>query len=161
VVNFPVNGDLNFRFFEALSSGALLLTKRLVNGQEKLFTEDLHYVAFDDEKELFAKVEFFLQHDSERQRIAACGHGEVMRHHVLADRLQTLLAIASAAPTLRAPIRTLQSRDVQDLYSAVYERAGRVEALLRMAAEERERNMRWQYLAFAAKAFLRKSIVGC
>src|SRR5207302_1696841 len=69
VINLPLADDLNFRVFEALSCGALLLTRRIANGQELLFKEDVHYVAFGDEAELFAKVEYYLSHEAERARI--------------------------------------------------------------------------------------------
>src|SRR5712691_6318347 len=39
VVNLPTGDDLNFRFFEALSCGAMLMTRRVDNGQGDLFEE--------------------------------------------------------------------------------------------------------------------------
>ena len=91
VVNIPVGHDLNFRFFEALSCGALLLTERAANGQEELFKEDVHYVGFDSDKELFEKTDYYLRNDVERKKIASAGYEEVRARHSLELRLQTLL----------------------------------------------------------------------
>lgn len=161
VVNPPVADDLNFRFFEALSCGALLLTKRVANGQEELFREDLHYVAFNDEKELFEKVEFYLRNEKERKRIALAGYEEAVGRHSLELRLKTLLDTVRSGPVFGAPVRELQKDSCLKLYASVYERAGRVEALLRLAAEQRGHPAwRLRMLAMALKSFFRRSVFG-
>jgi len=161
VVNMPAEDDLNFRFFEALSCGALLLTKRVANGQEELFTEGAHYAAFSSEQELFDKVELYLQNEEERKKIALTGHKEVVSYHSLENRLETLLGKVRSSPQLCAPVRKLQKDSCLKLYASVYERAGRVEALLRLAAEHR-RHPAWRLriLAMALKSFSRRSLFG-
>lgn len=161
VVNIPALDDLNFRFFEALSCGALLLTKRLANGQEELFKEDIHYVAFGSEQELFDKVELYLRNDEERNKIALAGHEEVLRHHSLARRLETLLDKTRSGPAFSAPVRKLEKDRVLNLYASVYERAGRVEALLKLGAGQRGRPaVRLRMLAMALKSFSRRVVFG-
>jgi hypothetical protein len=161
VVNIPAGDDLNFRFFEALSCGALLLTKRIANGQEELFKEDVHYVAFVGKQELLDKVEFYLRNDEERKKIALVGHEEVVRNHTLAQRLQTLLDRVQSGPQWSAPVRKLGKDAVLKLYASVYERTGRVEALLRLAAEQRQNPaMRVRLLTMGAKSFLRRAMFG-
>ena len=39
VLNASINGDLNMRVFEALTSGALLVTDRIENGLDTLFAQ--------------------------------------------------------------------------------------------------------------------------
>jgi hypothetical protein len=161
VVNLPVGDDLNFRFFEALSSGALLLTKRLVNGQEELFKEDIHYVAFTTDQELLEKVGLYLRNEEERKKIALAGNEEVMKNHSLAVRLETLLDKVRSAPAFSAPVRRIKKDAVLNLYASVYERAGRVETLLRLAAEQkRNPTTRVLLLAMAFKSFVRRSVFG-
>ncbi|MEK6712337.1 MAG: glycosyltransferase, partial [Nitrospinota bacterium] len=87
VVNIPMGDDLNIRFFEALSCGALLLTRRDANGQEELFQEGVHYAAYGSERELFEKVDHYLRHGEERERIAAAGRAEALRRHTLEHRV--------------------------------------------------------------------------
>jgi spore maturation protein CgeB len=107
VMNLPLGDDLNFRFFEALSCGALLLTKRVANGQEELFREGVHFAAFGNEGELCEKIEHYLNAEKERKTIAEAGHQEVIKHHTLALRLETLLERVRSGPQFAAPVRRM------------------------------------------------------
>jgi spore maturation protein CgeB len=150
VVNLPLADDLNFRTFEALSCGALLLTRRIANGQELLFKEDVHYVAFDDEPELFAKVEHYLSHEAERARIADQGHAEVVAFHGLDVRLRQLLDTVRAGPEPVAPIRRLDARARDREYAWLYEYWGNVDAGLRVASRARRAGRSWLALLLPA-----------
>jgi len=158
-VNIPVRGDLNFRFFEAISCGSLLLTERLKNGQEKLFEEDVHYVAYDSENELLDKVDYYLKNDNERLRIAQAGKAEALKNHTLEIRLQGLLTqIFSTSSENLAPIRKMSETSRVRIYGSYYERAGYVNTLLKLAGMETTRSVsRCLYLAFAFKSFLRRT----
>ncbi len=159
VLNIPLGDDLNFRFFEALSCGALLLTKRLSNGQDELFKEGLHYEAFSTEVEMLSKVDYYLNHSEERQRIAAAGHAEVLSRHDLALRLKGLLEIIQAGHKNAAPIRQLSSQEVINLYASAYERAGRVDALLGLMAQHRsDRSTRRRLIGLALKSMMRRTL---
>lgn len=161
VVNIPVGDDLNFRFFEALSCGALLLTRRLANGQEELFKEGVHYAAFESEAELLAKVEFYLHHEAERRQIATAGHEEVLRRHTLVLRLEQMLDQIRTGPRDTAPVRKATPAKVLGLYGSVYERGGRLEALLKLAAEQRPHPIgRLRMLVKGSKTFLRRAVNG-
>src|SRR5262249_38074868 len=135
VLNIPLGDDLNFRFFEALSSGALLLTKRVDNGQQDLFEEGVDYVAFTSNEEMLAKVNHYLQSEEARVQIAASGHAKIKAHHTLEIRVRRLLEQIQIGPQFAAPVRKLGSAEVLALYTSIYERTGQVEALLRLAAE--------------------------
>lgn len=77
MVNLPLKDDLNFRVFEAMSCGALLLTRRVANGQELLFEEGVHFAASKTEAELLEKIDYYLSHESERTTIATAGLAEI------------------------------------------------------------------------------------
>lgn len=159
VLNLPAADDLNIRFFEALSSGALLISRRSKNGQEELFKEGVHFAGFDSERELFDKVDHYLRHEDERARIARAGCDEVRLRHTLKHRADMLLD--ATAKKASASIRTMGPDAVLDVYAAMYEENGRIEALLRMAAERRENpGTRARLLMRAAGSFARRALNG-
>lgn len=71
--------DLNARVFELLGFGLLAVVNR-VPDLGKFFTEGEHLVVFDDMEEAVEKVVFYLEHDEEREQIAAQGHAAVLPH---------------------------------------------------------------------------------
>jgi hypothetical protein len=159
VLNLPVGDDLNFRFFEALSSKALLITKRTNNGQEELFKEDVHYVAFESQNELLEKIDYYLKNDSERERIALAGNEAVKSSHTLSMRVEELLETILTGPQKNAPIRNMSSNEVMNLYGQYYEKNGQIDSLLRLAAENKENGLaRIKMLLKAGRAFFRRSI---
>lgn len=93
VFNRSLNQDLNRRVFEAMCSGSLLLTDRLpeASGLESLFTDKEHLALYDD-----ANVEeiarYYLDHEAERESIAAAGRALVLAEHTYAARANQLLS---------------------------------------------------------------------
>lgn len=161
VINLPIGGELNWRDFEALASGALLITRRLQSGLDALFTEDVHYVAFGDEEEFFTKVRYFLEHEDERARIAACGYAEAHAKHGWTHRMADLVEQVQSGPPNGAPIRRMRRSAALGVYSSVYERAGRIEALMQMASREGANSAsRSLLLAMGLKSFFRRAVVG-
>lgn len=159
VVNLPVGDDLNTRFFEALSCGALLITRRTNNGQEELFKEGVHYVGFGDEQELFEKVAYYLQHDEERARIARAGCAEVQNLHTLKRRAQSLLDGIDGNRS--ASVRGMSKEAAADVYAAIYEENGCVETLLREAASQRQAPMsRFRLLMRVMRSVVRRAVNG-
>lgn len=159
VVNLPAGDDLNTRFFEALFCGALLISRRNGSGQDEIFQENVHYVGFSDEKELFEKVKYYLQHETERARIAGAGRDEARLRHTLMRRAQALLNDVSVKSS--SSIRGMHQDSVVDAYASVYEENGRIEALLRLAAERgRNPGARFLIVLRALKSFARRAING-
>src|SRR2546427_608945 len=95
VLNESILGDLNFRVFEAMACGALLLTERIENGLVDLFApgEELAVYGPDD---LVAQVEQHLGDDAARTRIAARGAALVRERHTLGVRMGELAAVVEA-----------------------------------------------------------------
>jgi hypothetical protein len=74
-LNVSLNGDLNLRVFEVLSSGGFLLTDRLGRGAglELLFAEGRDYAAFGDDDELRAQARRYLAEPDEALALARHG----------------------------------------------------------------------------------------
>lgn len=95
VFNEAVNHDLNMRFFEALSSGSLLLSDLARNsGQEILFRDGEDYACYD-ENHLVATARFYLENQQLREQIAARGkafaHNAHTYHHRASDLLDVVM----------------------------------------------------------------------
>ena len=105
VFNRSVCDDVNMRVFEGLCSGSLLVTNRLdENGLTELFTEETHYVAYESDEELFDKLEFYLNHDAARERIAQAGCEAVLSAHTYRHRVETILEAVQRP--VQAAVRT-------------------------------------------------------
>ncbi len=90
VVNVCHNRDVNMRVFEAMASGALLLTEE-AEGLDDLFEEGKHLLVYRSEDELTALIEEYLADEGARSRIAEAGRELVLREHTYAQRLEAIL----------------------------------------------------------------------
>lgn len=83
VVNQSVAADLNFRIFEAMASGALLITPRIENGLLELFEEDRDIVLYDNGNAESAakKINLYLADDQRRVDVARSGREKVLAFH--------------------------------------------------------------------------------
>jgi hypothetical protein len=161
VVELPVADTIHFRLFEALFSGALLIAKRANGGEEELLTNGVHYVCVDDVEDLRAKLDYYLTHEAERKRIARQGHEAALRKHTLDGRLVQLLGSIAGGPKDSAPIRRMTKKDVLRIYARIYERAGRVETLLKMAGGARKTPWtRAELLGRSMKSLGRRMVLG-
>lgn len=98
VFNCSLAGDMNMRVFEGLCSGSLLVTDRVLNGQEDLFASGEHLLTYDDE-DLVEVVAAALADDARRREIGARGAELVTRHHTYTHRMEALLrAVATLQP---------------------------------------------------------------
>lgn len=92
VVNEAVRDDLNFRVFEAMMGGALLITPSDSTGLRELFEDGRDLITYErgNERDAAEKIKYYLQHDHERQEIAARGHEKVMAKHIETSRADEL-----------------------------------------------------------------------
>ena len=97
----------------------------------------------------------------ERQKIAKAGCEEIVKRHRLDQRLQILLEKIKSGPQNCAPARSMAKNEVLTLYASLYEKHGRVSALLRLAAEQKSHfKMRLRILTLAFRSFLRRAMFG-
>ncbi|MFN8543695.1 MAG: glycosyltransferase [Candidatus Binatia bacterium] len=93
-LNECILGDLNFRVFEAMACGAMLLTEHIGNGLTDLFTPGVHLDVFGPD-DLEAKADHYVRHAAERARIAASGSDEVHRRHTMTHRMADVVALVA------------------------------------------------------------------
>ncbi len=94
VFNQSVKNDLNMRVFEAMSTGSLLVTDEAgSSGLTDLFEDRGHLVLYRNDAELFSRIEHYLAHPSEREKIAARGRREVLAKHTYEHRTMHLVEV--------------------------------------------------------------------
>lgn len=119
VFNASINGDLNMRFFEALASGALLVTDRIENGLPELFQEGVHYVGYSTIDEAIKKINYYLANSLERETIALEGQRVALAHHTYLHRWEEIIRL-SHGKFGQAPARTYSKNTLGELYSAIF-----------------------------------------
>ncbi len=90
VVNSSINYDVNMRVFEALASGALLITDP-ADSLEELFKDGEELVIYHDENELISKIKYYLDHEDERIKIAQKGREKVLKYHTYHHRAEQIV----------------------------------------------------------------------
>ena len=119
VFNASINGDLNMRFFEALASGALLVSDRIKNGLDELFTEGEHYVGYTTVEEAIEKIDYYLANPEERMKIALAGQKLVLDSHTYRHRWTDLARLAAASER-QAPARKYGKGELGRLYAEIF-----------------------------------------
>lgn len=83
--------DANLRVFEALASGALLVTSLPTELAALGFEERVHFVGYHHESEILGIVRRFLRDEPARSRIAQAGREKVLRDHTYDCRVAEIL----------------------------------------------------------------------
>lgn len=93
VLNQTVKGDLNFRVFEAMMSGSLLVTERTDNGLLELFKEGEHLVLYErnNAESAVEVINYYLDRPKLAQEIGRNGRLEILSKHTPAIRGQQVL----------------------------------------------------------------------
>ena len=89
VLNQVANNDINFRFFEALSCGAFLLSERVIgNGFTEIFKEKEHLDCFEkgNIEDAVEKINYYLKNFEEAKLIAEKGFKYVREKHTITNR---------------------------------------------------------------------------
>jgi spore maturation protein CgeB len=93
VLNIHLSDLLNTetRIAEVLGAGAFLVTEKISSSD--LVTDGVHAVEVEpgNTQEFVSKIIYFLEHDEERERIAAAGHDHIRAHHTLEIRAKQLI----------------------------------------------------------------------
>lgn len=92
VFNVSIKDDINMRVFETLGSGAFLLTNYLPTLGE-LFEDGKDLVTYKTLDEMVEKAQYYIEHNKERERIAASGHKKALKYHTYQQRIRTILNI--------------------------------------------------------------------
>ena len=107
VINQTVKGDLNFRVFEAMMSGAMLLTEASGNGLESLFSDGQHLVTYkkSDFKEAANKIESYLGKPKLCRQIGIAGREEILKSHTIKHRAEYFLKLLPTIKKKKQPQR--------------------------------------------------------
>jgi hypothetical protein len=100
VFNESVLGDVNFRVFEAMGAGAMLVTEAVENGLTDLFTPGIHLDTYGPAT-LVEKVGRWLGDEARREAVARAGRCEVAARHAVRARLAAATALAEPGITRR------------------------------------------------------------
>lgn len=85
-----IQSGIPLRAFEIMGSGGFLLT----NYQEdflEFFEPDKDFVYYEDYEDMLGKIDYYLEHDNERERIAASGRKKVHMIHSYDKRVTQLI----------------------------------------------------------------------
>lgn len=82
----------NMRLYEATGMGAMLITDRKKNLND-LFEVGREVVEYSSPDDLIKKIDYFLKHDKERDKIANAGQKRTLASHTYKKRMEELIGI--------------------------------------------------------------------
>tara|TARA_R110000824_G_scaffold231335_2_gene419152 strand:+ start:31185 stop:32096 length:912 start_codon:yes stop_codon:yes gene_type:complete len=93
VFQFANNGEITRRIFEGAACGAMVITSKIdaSTGIYDIFEEGIDIIYYNSPNECLEKIEYYLEHDQEREKIAYSAHQKVMASHTLRNRMDTML----------------------------------------------------------------------
>lgn len=99
-LNISLNGDLNMRVFEVLSSGGFLLTDRLSKQTRlnEVLEEGKHFVSYENETDLIDKITYYQNHPEEARKIAAEGAKHFWENYTPEQNVQRILDYMDGKP---------------------------------------------------------------
>lgn len=91
-LNFDYPYYWSDRVYETLGRGGFMIHP-YIKGMEKHFEDGKHLVfyKFGDFDDLKAKIDYYLEHDDEREAIRLAGHEHVKKNHTYANRWNTII----------------------------------------------------------------------
>jgi len=91
VFNKSLKGDVNYRVFEALACGALLITDNIKNGLTDLYQPEKDIILYDSYAELKEKISYYLNNEKERLQIAKSGQKKTLLMHTVDHRVMDII----------------------------------------------------------------------
>jgi len=89
--NSSIVHDVNMRTFEVMCSGCFLLTNRIRNkGFDMMFEDGKHLVTYKDDSDLLCKIDYYLTHEDEWERIARAGRELVLERYTYYHTVQRM-----------------------------------------------------------------------
>lgn len=89
-INISMKDDVNMRVFETLGTGSMLLTNWLPTLQD-LFEDNKHLVTYRDTHDALSKINYYLENEQEREKIAFAGYQEAIKKHTYKNRVLHIL----------------------------------------------------------------------
>lgn len=117
VFNWSLNNDVNMRYFEAMSAGAVLVTNKLYeSGAELLFQPGVDYLEYVDEANLLQSIEQLLNEPKLLDQIGRHGQKTVQEKHTYVQRAQELLQQLGSlkTPVHPTPLECLSAYEKMD-----------------------------------------------
>lgn len=106
VFNQCANADLNMRFFEAMGSGAVLLTDSKPGLHvDELFEDGVHYLSYADEQDMLAKFKMVLRDPVRCRSIGDAARERVLSQHTYDHRVEQIVQTCRAMAKSRRPSR--------------------------------------------------------
>lgn len=85
-----IEGGTTLRIMDIMGAGGFVLTNYCEETAE-LFEEDKEIVMFRTPEELIQKVDYYLEHEEEREQIARAGHEKAMNDYTYEKKIKRLL----------------------------------------------------------------------
>jgi len=95
----PDNWEGDSRLWEGLANGCLVMVDRMQTPIINPLIHERHLIYYDNLNDLEAKINYYLQHDNECQKISNQGHRFAMEHHRSINRIGEIL-LACKDPSL-------------------------------------------------------------
>jgi hypothetical protein len=91
-LNFDYPYYWSDRVYETLGRGGFIIHP-YIKGMEKHFTDGEHLIfyEFGDFNDLRYKINYYIEHEEEREKIRLAGHNHVKKNHTYTNRWQTIL----------------------------------------------------------------------
>ena len=94
VFNRSVRNDINMRFFEAMGSGAVLLSNEIINnGADQLFDKGIHYLTYQSEESLVTLVKELLRDPARCRAISESARSRILNQHTYSHRINEIIKI--------------------------------------------------------------------
>ncbi len=100
VLNESILYDVNFRYFEVTSQGALLFTEKISNGENILFLEKDEFIRYS-QLNIIQKLNYFSRNIDLAEKIAFKGYLKTKKFHKLSDRIKIVEKIINKYKNFR------------------------------------------------------------
>tara|TARA_Y100001933_G_scaffold229108_1_gene245117 strand:- start:301 stop:1284 length:984 start_codon:yes stop_codon:yes gene_type:complete len=119
VLNIAERGDLNFRVFEALACGACLLTPKIENGQETLFTDGFHFFTYElnNSEDALRVASFLLENKEVCRKVGENGNRIINSKHRPTNRAMLLVNHIESFEKKRIHDRLANQKQIKSNYT--------------------------------------------
>jgi hypothetical protein len=88
----------DYRLFEALASGAMVMVNTMLTPVRNRFIDCRHLVCFRNLDDLEDKLYYYLENEDQRLAVAQRGFDHAMKHHKVSDRIEEMVAHVESCP---------------------------------------------------------------